>query len=371
MFWLNSERMNFVVIGIVAVMVVGIASVKADFTFGEPVNIGPPVNTEIDDDAPFISADSLSLYFVRCPEPEDDPWNLDIWMTTRATTVDPWSEPVKLGPTINSPGVEFHPSVTADGLELYFDSDRPGGEGDWDLWVSKRESTDDDWDTPVNLGAPINTPGGIDSSSISPDGLVLMWAAYDRPGGYGFADIWVTRRTTREDPWGPPENLGPTINTENLEGNAVMSADSLVLFFTRRLLVDEPGRFDIWMSKRSSANAEWQTPINLGPPINTANSEYCPSISLDGTTLYFADYPFARPGGNGTADIWQAPIIPIVDLNADGIVDAADLCIIVDNWGTDNSLCDIGPMPWGDGIVDVEDLIVIAEHLFEEVPPTK
>jgi N-acetylneuraminic acid mutarotase len=57
---------------------------------------------------------------------------------------------------------------------------------------------------------------------------------------------------------------------------------------------------------------------------------------------------------------------PIVDLNGDGIVDAADMCIIVDNWGTDNSLCDIGPTPFGDGIVDVQDLIVLAKHLCEE-----
>jgi len=54
----------------------------------------------------------------------------------------------------------------------------------------------------------------------------------------------------------------------------------------------------------------------------------------------------------------------VVDLNGDGIVDAADMCIMVDHWGTDEPLCDIGPMPWGDGIVDVQDLIVLAEHLF-------
>ena len=67
-------------------------------------------------------------------------------------------------------------------------------------------------------------------------------------------------------------------------------------------------------------------------------------------------------------DFWQVPVLPIVDLNRDGNVDANDMCIIVDNWDTDNSLCDIAPMPWGDGIVDVEDLIVLAEHLFEEFP---
>ena len=81
--------------------------------------------------------------------------------------------------------------------------------------------------------------------------------------------------------------------------------------------------------------------------------------------LYFGS---DRPGGFGGTygDAYQAPIIPIVDLNSDGIVDAADMCIMVNHWGEDYSLCDIGPMPWGDGIVDVEDLKVLAKHLFED-----
>jgi len=86
--------------------------------------------------------------------------------------------------------------------------------------------------------------------------------------------------------------------------------------------------------------------------------------------LYFCS---ERPGGFGGiwGDIYQARVIPIVDLNGDGIVDALDMCIIVDNWGTDDPLCDIGPTPFGDGIVDVQDLIVLAEHLFEEFPPVE
>ncbi|MHC4433878.1 MAG: hypothetical protein ACYTBS_18710, partial [Planctomycetota bacterium] len=82
------------------------------------------------------------------------------------------------------------------------------------------------------------------------------------------------------------------------------------------------------------------------------------SISADGSTLYFTSN---RSGG---WDLWQAPIVPIVDFNGDGIVDSADMCIMVDYWGTDETLCDIGPMPWGDGIVDVHDLTILAEHLF-------
>lgn len=93
-----------------------------------------------------------------------------------------------------------------------------------------------------------------------------------------------------------------------------------------------------------------------------------PSISADGSMLYYAS---RGAGGYGGNDLWQVSIEPVADLNSDGIVDAADMCIMVDHWNTDEPLCDIGPMPWGDGIVDVQDLIVLTKHLFEEVPPVE
>jgi Tol biopolymer transport system component len=356
-------------------MLIASRAVRADFTFSEPVNLGPLINTEYDDSSPFISADGLSLYFTRnqLGGPWDEElWDFDIWVATRPTTADPWSEPVNLGPTINTPNMEWHPSVTADGLELYFDSDRPGGEGDWDLWVAKRESVDDDWGTPVNLGPTINSPVGVESSSISPDGLMLLWAGVDAPGGYGWHDIWTSRRATRDAPWGEPVNLGPIINTDGLEANAAISVDGLVLFFTQEPLPqEEKGDFDIWMSRRSDANAEWQAPVKLGPPLNTAGSEYCPSISSDGRTLYFGDWPLARPGGYGAEDIWQASIIPIVDFNADAKVDLADLVMLIENWGGDDTLYDIGPMPWGDGKVDIEDLKVFIAEWEKQNPPAQ
>jgi len=148
--------------------------------------------------------------------------------------------------------------------------------------------------------------------SISHDGLLLFLGS-DRPGGSGGHDLWVTTRATTNDPWGEPVNLGPTVNS-------------------------------------------------------SAPYDQTPSISADGSTLYFSSN---RPGGIGDSDIYQVSIEPVVDLNTDGIVDAADMCIMVDNWSTDEPLCDIGPMPWGDGIVDVQDLIVLAEHLFEEFPPVE
>jgi hypothetical protein len=64
-------------------------------------------------------------------------------------------------------------------------------------------------------------------------------------------------------------------------------------------------------------------------------------------------------------NIYQAPIIPIVDFNGDLKIDLDDMHIMVDHWGQNNSLCDIGPMPWGDGIVDIQDFIVLTEHLYQ------
>ena len=100
--------------------------------------------------------------------------------------------------------------------------------------------------------------------------------------------------------------------------------------------------------------------MNLGSTVNSSSRDAEPSISNDGSTLFFMSM---RPGGLGNWDLWQVPIEPIVDLNSDGIVDNADICIIIDHWSTDEPLCDVGPMPWGDGVVDVQDLIVLAEHL--------
>jgi len=128
------------------------------------------------------------------------------------------------------------------------------------------------------------------------------------------------------------------------------------------------GQGDLYVTTRLSVSDPWGEPLNLGPIVNSSAYEESAIISADGSTIFFDS---KRAGGLGSWDLWQASIIPIVDLNDDGIVDATDMCIMVDHWGTDEPLCDIGPMPWGDSIVDVHDLIVLAEHLFEEIPPAE
>jgi hypothetical protein len=109
----------------------------------------------------------------------------------------------------------------------------------------------------------------------------------------------------------------------------------------------------------------------LGPEINdysTNAGEFAPSISADGSTLYWCAGP-VRSGGADISqlDLWQSTISPIVDFNSDGKVDIQDLLILIEHWGQNDPLCDMGPMPWGDGKVDQKDLEVLMSYWGQEV----
>ncbi len=363
--WLNGYRIRLTIAGFVAAIVIGGGgNAHADFIFGEPTNVGSTVNSSAYEGTPSISADGLELYFRS--NRSGGSGNVDVWMTTRNTKDDEWTPPVNLGQTVNTSAFDSCPSVSADGLSLFFMSNRSGGAGGSDVWVTTRTVKDDPWGAPVNLGSTVNGSSVDGCPSISANGLSLFFRA-GAPGGFGDQDIWITTRATSDDDWGPPVNLGATVNTAYKDCCPSISADGLALFFHSNRSGGSGG-LDLWITTRATISEPWSTPVNLGPSVNTSASDHAPSISSDGSTLFFDSN---RAGGVGNDDLWQVSIKPIVDLNGDGIVNADDMCIIVDNWGTDNSLCDIGPMPWGDGIVDVQDLIVLAEHLFEEIPPVE
>ncbi|HUU20850.1 MAG TPA: LamG-like jellyroll fold domain-containing protein [Sedimentisphaerales bacterium] len=348
-------------IALVLVLALGITAevANADFTFGTPTNLGPTVNSSSIEGAPSVTADGLELYF-ECDRPSGFGSN-DMWVTTRATTNDPWGEPVNLGPTVNTSYWDGASNISADGLSLFFASDRPGGSGEPDLYVTTRATKDDPWGEPVNLGPTLNSPYFEDGNYISADGLALYFSSRC-PGGYGDFDIWVTTRATLSDPWGEPVSLGPTINTSAWDFGPHITADGRTLLFSS----GKPGGVgghDMYVTTRATTSDPWKEPVNLGPVVNSSADERCPNLSADGFAIRFHSNRF---DGYGGWDIWQAPILPVVDLNGDRVVDSADMCIMVDHWGTDDPLCDIGPTPLGDGIVDVQDLIVLAEHLFED-----
>ena len=339
-------------------------NVNADFTFGTPTNLGSSVNTSSRDGLACTSSDGLSLFFASMRSGGYGGW--DLWIASRATKEDPWGKPVNLGPVVNSSAWETGPDLSDDGLTLFLQSDRPGGQGSQDLWVTTRTSITDPWVPPVNLGSPVNSSGDEVGPSSLASGSTLFFSS-NRSGGYGGDDLYVATRPTLSDAWDTPVNLGPTVNTVSTDRAPSISADGRMLFFHSNRPGGQ-GSYDLYVTMRSNVTDPWTPPKNLGSTVNSSVEDVGPSISDDGQTLFFMSM---RSDGFGSFDAWQVSINPVVDLNGDGIVDSADMCLIVDHWGEDYSLCDIGPMPWGDGIVDVQDLIVLAEHLFEEFPPAQ
>ena len=355
------------------VIVVGAAgTAQGDFTFGEPVLFDQPVNSTGIEYFGCISADGLEVYIDKPVSGGIASQSWDIYVSTRETVNDPWSVPVSVGPTVQRGHIGGYESLSNDGLELYFSSTRPGGHGLQDIWVTTRDSKSDDWDDPVNLGPPINNASNDLTPWIAQDGLELYFSS-DRPGGYGAADIWVARRATTNDEWGEPENLGPPVNTTGGDYNPCLSPDGLVLFFSD---YDNPdygfrpggyGRSDIWMARRNSTADPWESPVNLGPNVNTQCFDSQPRLSPDGSVLYFTSSRPETAAFYQNSDIWRASIIPIADLNGDGKVDGEDVLIMAECWGQDDRLCDVGPCPWGDGVVDVEDLKALGTYIGRDV----
>jgi len=262
-----------------------------------------------------------------------------------------WSVPVNLGPTVNSPFADNLPDVSRDGLSLYFSSNRLGGSGAGDLWVSRRASVDDAWGLPVNLGPTVNSSAGDLGPNVSPDGHYLFFTS-NRPGGLGLNDVWVSWRGHVHDDfaWEAPVNVGSPVNGPEFEagpelrmpefyfvrgpagtafdiyvsaaeGKAFESPQPVVelnsdgndlrpsMRFDRReifLSSNRPGGFggdDIWVSTRQSAAEPWTLPVNLGPAINTPFTDTQPALSENGTMLFFTSN---RPGGSGLVDLYVA-----------------------------------------------------------------
>jgi hypothetical protein len=159
----------------------------------------------------------------------------DIFVRTRGVVDDVFSGPVSIGPLVNTQNSEAMPSVSPDGLELYFSDygrPRPGGRGGEDLWVARRATRNDPWQEPENLGAKVNSPSDDSRVHISADGLLLFFDS-NRSGGCGGWDIYVTRRKSLSDPWQEPVNLGPGVNSPTDESSPNISSDGREFFFVR------------------------------------------------------------------------------------------------------------------------------------------
>jgi len=330
----------------------------ADFTFGEPVRTSVRINGDYDSRC--FSYDGLEMYIDGMLAGGQGAY--DLWVLRRASKDEDWGAPENLGAAVNSPSLDGMPCIAADGLSLYFCSDRPHGDNStWDVFVTTRPSKNDPWGQAVRMGPEINGSGGSTFGVwITPDNLELYIASW-RSGGYGNRDIYVSRRATTNDPWGNAVNLGPIVNTTYVEGLFSLSPDGLLLLFSESWGTTgaRPGGYglsDLWMARRATLSDPWQAPVNLGSMVNGPGQDCAPRISADGRTLYYLSQ---RAGG---WEHWEVSIDPILDLNGDDKVDDGDILVMRLHWGQDYPPCDIGPFPWGDGLVDMEDIKVLMSY---------
>ena len=213
-----------------------------------------------------------------------------------------WATPVNLGPLINTAFGEYSARLSHDMLTLYFCAyNRTGGYGYSDIWMSTRLSKGDPWGAPLNSGAPINTPYHDLFACESVDGLTLHITS-TRSGGYGNEDIYKLTRSSKGELWASPINIGPSINTGWCECQPAFAVDELTMYFGS----DRPGNHGgsyIWMSTRPTIGSDWSEPINLDLYTMSAYEAWDPSISPNGLVLYFDSN---RPGGYGGLDIWMS-----------------------------------------------------------------
>ena len=154
-----------------------------------------------------ISPDGKTVFYTLCGS-KDAYGSCDLYVSQRHNTE--WSKPINLGPTVNTSAWETQPSISADGKSLYFVSNRAGGIGKADIWVSKKDKNDV-WGIPKNLGEPVNTPDDEMSPYIHPDGNTLYFSSKGHPG-MGGSDLFLSR-LNGAGKWSEPVNLGYPINT--------------------------------------------------------------------------------------------------------------------------------------------------------------
>lgn len=257
----------------------------------EPRNLGDNINSRVSEYFPSISLDGHKLVYTR----RVGNFNEDFFEAFADSTG--WSRGRALLGNINSQLNEGAQNISQDGQWLIFTGcNFPDGFGSCDLYISYL--TENGWSEPENMGNRINSESWESAPSLSPDKRDLYFTS-NRPGGFGGNDLYVSHRMPNGT-WTNPVNLGPGINTLGNESAPFIHADNQTLFFTSNGLLGY-GEDDLFLSRKSDSST-WQTPVNLGFPINTIENEGSLVVASDGQTAYFAS---DRNDSRGGLDIYS------------------------------------------------------------------
>ena len=244
------------------------------------------INTTDDEYWPSITADGQTMIFTRQPalgekQSSNGAVQEDFYISYLSDTV--WQQAFNAGAPLNTMQNEGAQTLSSNGSYMFFTAcERPGGLGSCDLYYSSLN--DGKWSEPLNLRSPVNSSAWESQPSISADGRNLFFSS-NRPGGYGGKDIWLSR-LNEKNRWTKPVNLGKRINTDGDEMSPFIHFDGKTLYFASDGGVGMGG-FDIYMTKLKE-DSTWTEPKNLGYPINTYNDEMGLIIESDGQKAYFS-----------------------------------------------------------------------------------
>jgi outer membrane protein OmpA-like peptidoglycan-associated protein len=255
----------------------------------EPVNPGPHINTAGDEYLSLLTADGEKLIYTAVRGGQED-----LYLSKKVNGEWQEGQPIT---AVNTPYNEGAQSISADGKLLAFTiCNRPGGLGSCDLYFS--EYKNGKWTPVENMGAPVNSSAYESLPSLSADGQTL-WFTSDRRGGQGSLDIWLSHRQANGR-WSEPQNAGLVINTPAADQAPFIHPDGQTLYFMSKGHVGL-GEYDLFLSRRQPGGT-WGEPQNLGYPINTKGGEGAFFVSLDGRTAWFSS---TMEGGFGKTDIYS------------------------------------------------------------------
>ena len=254
-------------------------------------NLGKTINTMSDEYVNMLSFDGSTLLFTRKMATENGNQQEFLYYSVRDG--EKWNEAQELAFVSHPDDVDFGAAfISADGRKLYVTGCGWTRDSSCDIYVSGW--TDGQWSRPRRLSESVNTGSWESQPCVSSDGRELFFVSRRS----GNADIYRCWRNA-DGSWGEPQNLGEPINTKGTEMAPFLHPDGHTLYFSSDKHCGMGG-FDLFMSRRDE-KGQWQTPVNLGFPINTNGDEINFFVAADGKTAFISSQ---REGGQGGYDIY-------------------------------------------------------------------
>lgn len=244
-----------------------------DYEWSTPENLGMGVNSESNEFGLTITDDELVLVLHSYRSGSGH-----LYECRRKSVNEPFTH-VSLVEELMTSATEVSPFITGNGLTLFYESSAgPDGQGNMDIYQTHRRNRHSPWDPPTNLGPVINTPSYEGWPCLSRDGLVLLFSS-DRPDGHGRRDLWRSRRNSVEEAFEAPENLGGGVNAYKHEISPMFSADNKIIWFIKEMPEGHPMPFIMKNTAGKMTASLFELPMK--------DWVQSPKLSVDGKTLYF------------------------------------------------------------------------------------